>query len=158
MTSGKFLVILPDNSHEYRFRQLFLIDIENNSRTLLTSAEAEVTEIVEWTKEDQVYYISTLPGNPGSRHLFRLQIGDSNIECLTCEQLEMVPSLQKRATCDFVSISMSKEGSYYMMDCKGPDVPYTCLHQSRTNSLLSVWSDNSVLEKKLAKIEMATVQ
>ena len=69
-SSGQFLAILPASSMKYRFRQLFIIDTEGNSRTLLTKQEAEVTEVVEWTQDDQVYYISTLPGDPGARRLF----------------------------------------------------------------------------------------
>ena len=94
--SGKFLAILPASSMRYRFRQLFIIDTDGNSRTLLTKQEAEVTEIVEWTQDDQVYYISTLPGDPGARHLFKLQIGEPSNTCLTCNHQEMIPHLQHK--------------------------------------------------------------
>ena len=156
--SGKFLAILPASSMRYRYRQLFIIDTDRNSRTLLTNREAEVTEIVEWTKDNQVYYVSTLPGDPGARHLFKLQIGAPATICLTCNHQEMVPRLQHRKMCDYVSISMSKKGSYYMMDCKGPDIPYTCLHHTSSNSLLSVWNDNVELEDRLKDVDMPSVQ
>ena len=67
-------------------------------------------------------------------------------ECLTCDLQEMMPSLSSRPRCQFVDISMSKGGSYYTMSCKGPGIPYSCLHLTETNSLLSVWEDNAVLE------------
>eukprot|EP00090_Calanus_glacialis_P028875 TRINITY_DN4629_c0_g1_i1.p1 TRINITY_DN4629_c0_g1~~TRINITY_DN4629_c0_g1_i1.p1 ORF type:complete len:673 (-),score=148.29 TRINITY_DN4629_c0_g1_i1:778-2796(-) len=156
--SGKFLAILPASSMRYRFRQLFIIDTDGNSRTLLTKQEAEVTEIVEWTQDDQVYYISTLPGDPGARHLFKLQIGEPSNTCLTCNHQEMIPHLQHRKMCDFASISMSKDGSYYMMDCHGPGIPYSCLHHTETNSLLSVWSANNNLEDKVNAVDSAPVQ
>jgi len=156
--SGKFLAILPSSQMRYRFRQLFIIDTDSNSRTLLTKQEAEVTEIVEWTQDDQVYYISTLPGDPGARHLFKLQIGQPSNTCLTCNHQEMIPHLQHRTMCDFASISMSKDGSYYMMDCHGPGIPYSCLHHTETNSLLSVWSANNNLEDKFNAVDHAPVK
>jgi hypothetical protein len=51
----------------------------------------------------------------------------------------------ERAACNFVSVKMSPDGSYYSMDCKGPDVPYSCVHHTATNSLTSVWADNRYL-------------
>jgi len=156
--SGQFLVILPAASMRYRYRQLFIIDTDGNSRTLLTKQEAEVTEIIEWTKDDQVYYISTLPGDPGARHLFKLQIGEPSNTCLTCKHQEMIPHLQHRTMCDFASVSMSKGGSYYMMECHGPGIPYSCLHHTETSSLLSVWTANYALENKYNEVDSATVQ
>jgi len=156
--SGQFLAILPSSSMRYRYRQLFIINTDNNSRTLLTKQEAEVTEVVDWTKDDQVYYISTLPGDPGARHLFKLQIGEPTNTCLTCNHQEMIPHLQHRTMCDFASISMSKKGSYYMMDCHGPGIPYSCLHKTQTNTLLSVWNDNNNLEDKFTAVDAAPVK
>eukprot|EP00092_Neocalanus_flemingeri_P005220 GFUD01005613.1.p1 GENE.GFUD01005613.1~~GFUD01005613.1.p1 ORF type:complete len:872 (-),score=205.25 GFUD01005613.1:288-2903(-) len=156
--SGQFLVILPASSMRFRYRQLFIIDTNGNSRTLLTKQEAEVTEVVEWTEDDQVYYIATLPGDPGARHLFKLQIGEPSNTCLTCNHQEMIPHLQHRPRCDFVSVSMSKGGSHYMMDCHGPGIPYSCLHTTQNNSLLSVWTGNNGLENIYNAIDSATVQ
>ena len=61
-TSDRFLAILPAENTKHRYRQLFLVDTGTGSRTQLTTAESEVTQILEWTGDDMVYYISTLPG------------------------------------------------------------------------------------------------
>ena len=63
-------------------------------RTYLTKVEgAEVVEILAWTKENYIYYISTLPLQPGSRHIFRIRSPTAAVngmhgygfaECLTC--------------------------------------------------------------------------
>ena len=64
-------------------------------RTYLTKVDgAEVVEILAWTKENYIYYISTLPYKPGARHIFRIRSptaphdikGGNNgfPECLTC--------------------------------------------------------------------------
>ena len=62
-TSDRFLAILPAENTKHRYRQLFLVDTGTGSRTQLTTTdESEVTQILEWTGDDMVYYISTLPG------------------------------------------------------------------------------------------------
>jgi len=93
-----------------------LIDTDRGHEvTRLTSMYAEVTEIVKWTADNQVYYVSTLPANPGARHLFKLQIGAPFEVCRTCNiHQQMVPRLQRRGGCEYVDISMSEGGSFYM--------------------------------------------
>ena len=113
---------------------------------------SEVTEIVAWTADDSVYYISTLPDSPGSRHLYRLQLDQPDTECLSCRHQEMVPHLQHRQMCDFVEVDMSPGASYYALKCQGPGLPYSCIHKTKSNSLLSVWTDNLSLERRLEKV------
>lgn len=165
----RFLTIMPAAAMRHRYRQLFLIDLENNNRTLLTRSEAEVTEILAWTQDDQVYYLATSPNDPGARHLYRLDLVRPEPTCLTClhhavagvETMaggEAKPILPDRAACNFVSVTMSKEGSYYSMDCKGPDVPYSCIHQTATNALVSVWTDNRFMAARYGFLDAPTVR
>ena len=77
------------------YRQLLYVAGNGKTRTFLTKVNgAEVVEILAWTKENYIYYISTLPNQPGSRHIFRVRspTAPHNIkesyngypECLTC--------------------------------------------------------------------------
>ena len=167
----RFLTIMPAATMRHRYRQLFLVDLENNSRTLLTRAEAEVTEILLWTQDDMVYYVATSENKPGSRHLYRLELGQPEPTCLTCLHHAVAggvmtptgggnthPVLPDRAACDFVSVTMSPGGSYYSMDCKGPDVPYSCVHHTATNTLASVWTDNRFLAARYSLLDAPTVR
>ena len=153
----QFLTIKPSKT-EPRYRQLFLVNIESNQRTFLTAGQFEVTKILKWTREDHVYYLATKEGDPGARHLFRLSLANPRAECLTCNTQEMMPQLRHREKCEFVDVKMSKDGSFYVMDCKGPGIPYSCLHHTATNTLLSVWSDNAALENRYSLLESATVR
>ena len=49
---------------------------------------AEVTDILKWTADGFVYYMSTLPNKPGTRHLFRIQFRtpQQQPECVTCNR------------------------------------------------------------------------
>ena len=154
----RFLTIMPAATMRHRYRQLFLVDLENNRRTLLTRKESEVTEILEWTKEDRVYYIATEENEPGTRHLYILELGQPEPNCLTCNEQETMPALKHRPRCEYVAVHMSKDGSYYVMDCKGPGIPYSCLHHTATNTLLSVWTDNESLENRFSLLDSSTVR
>ena len=125
----------------------------------LTSMYAEVTEIVKWTADNQVYYVSTLPANPGARHLFKLQIGAPFEVCSTCTiHQQMVPHLQRRGRCEYVDISMSEGGSFYMMSCKGPNIPYSTLVHTRSNNILYNWHQNNDIEQSVANIDLPIVE
>ena len=57
---------------------------------------SEVTKILEWTKEDHVYYIGTEQDKPGTRQLYRLELGQPEPDCLTCHHKMMMQELKHR--------------------------------------------------------------
>ena len=76
-------------------RQLLYVAGNGKTRTFLTKVDgAEVVEILAWTKENFIYYLSTLPNEPGARHIFRVRSPTAQHnanepyngypECLTC--------------------------------------------------------------------------
>ena len=143
----RFLVILPAGNMKYRFRQLFVVDTAGNSRTQLTSAEAEVTGVAEWAADDTVHYLATLPGQPGTRHLHTLRIGRPGATCLTCD-----------TRCGYVEAQFSTAGSYYALDCKGPGIPYSSIVRTADNTALAQWTDNARLQATVAAAQMPRVQ
>ena len=150
VASDRFLAILPAANTRHRYRQLYVIEMVGhggNSRTQLTSQDSEVTQVVEWTPEDIVYYIATLPGDPGVRHLHKLTIGQQHAECITCD-----------STCGYVDVTFSKAGSYFTVECKGPGVPFSSLHRTSDNAALIKWTDNKHLEAKVKGHQMPTVK
>jgi len=144
IASSRFLAILPSNM-VYRYRQLFVV--EGSSRTQLTNQESEVTEIVEWTADDTVFYVATRPGDPGSRHLYKLRIGQQQVECLTCE-----------SSCDFYEASFSNSGSYFTLECKGPGIPFSSVHKASDNMALIKWTDNRGLLSVTSKVQMPKIE
>ena len=150
---GRFLAILPAATMRYRYRQLFVIDTEGNSRTLLTRTEGEVTAVLAWLPDDTVYYMATVGGDPGTRHLHRLTIGQPGAgQCLTCS-----PAPARQA-CGYAEVKMSKGGSYYAMDCRGPGIPYSCLHSTQDQAMLDSWADNADLRSRYTTLATPTVQ
>ena len=66
-----------------------------------------MTEVVKWTG-DKVFYLATVPGDPGARQLHSLLLGSGQSQCLSCNTQEMLPKLRNRPKCQFISASMSK--------------------------------------------------
>ena len=143
VAGARFLAILPAGDMKYRYRQLYVVDTDGDSRTKLTSQESEVTEILEWTAQDTVYFIATLPGDPGSRHLHKLRIGRPGVTCLSCD-----------TGCGFVSVTFSLGGSYFSADCKGPGIPLSTVHRVSDDKAVIQWTDNQKLRQKVNQVRM----
>ena len=144
-TGRRFLAILPAGNMRFRYRQLYLVD--GNSRTQLTRAESEVTEVVEWLGDDTVFYVGTGEKEPGSRHLYRLRVGQEGSECLTCS-----------SSCQYVKVTFSPRGSFYSLDCRGPTVPASSLHRTSDNSAVMTWSSNQALARVTKQKQMPTIE
>ena len=85
---------------------------------ILPFSGAEVTDILEWTEDGFIYYMSTLPYQPGTRHLFRMKIHSTqkSSECVSCNRtMEDI----HREPCQYYKIDMSQKGSFMTMVCQG---------------------------------------
>lgn len=156
-----FVVIESAPFLKHHYRQL--VYYANGDSVFLTkTAGAEVTEILKWTRDGYIYYIATLPDQPGSRHLYRTlapsshsYIKSSGPECLTCNKT--MTDLD-RLTCNYYDVQMSKDGSFMIMTCLGPDVPYSCIHHSPSMHYLYTLEANFEVMDNLAQYEIPMQQ
>ena len=91
-----FVAILPAPHLIHHYRQLAYISGDDRPVWLTQVDGAEVTDILKWTSDGFIYYMSTLPNLPGTRHLFRIQfrtpqnsIGSGRKqqpECVSCNR------------------------------------------------------------------------
>ena len=89
-----FVTVLPAPHLIHHYRQLAYRS--GDQLVWLTQVNgAEVTDILKWTSDGFIYYMSTLPNKPGTRHLFRIQFRappytSNNLqkqpECVTCNR------------------------------------------------------------------------
>ncbi|KAK3567003.1 hypothetical protein QTP86_008718 [Hemibagrus guttatus] len=95
------------------------------------------------------YFLST-EDNPKRRHLYSAYTtGSFNRRCLSCE-----------FSCGFVSGSFSPDTNYFLLNCKGPTVPYTAVYSTRDRlyqKLLDV-ETNNVLNSTLNSMQMPQVE
>ncbi|XP_058250892.1 dipeptidyl aminopeptidase-like protein 6b isoform X3 [Hemibagrus wyckioides] len=116
----------------------------------LTSGDWDVTEILAYNENTQLVYFLSTEDNPKRRHLYSaLTTGSFNRRCLSCE-----------FSCGFVSGSFSPDTNYFLLNCKGPTVPYTAVYSTRDRlyqKLLDV-ETNDVLNSTLNSMQMPQVE
>ena len=104
--------------------------------------------------------MGTLPLRPDVRHVFRVQDASTHndttpvsSECLSCNSSSIVTSTAAAESnqshddntvfvCQYARASMSKDFSYYVLDCLGPTVPYSLLFSLPNNQLVKILDTN----------------
>jgi hypothetical protein len=51
-----------------------------------------------------------------------------------------------RDPCDYVEVTMSKNGTFYIMECEGPDLPWSCVHHTPTGKFLRPYETNVAVQ------------
>ncbi|XP_038072589.1 inactive dipeptidyl peptidase 10-like isoform X2 [Patiria miniata] len=108
--------------------------------TFLTQGTWEVTSIVAYSQSDKlVYYIST-EQSIRSRELYSVSTERPfTRRCLSCDL---------HVNCTYYDTSFSPDNSWYKLNCLGPGIPRTTLHQTSTDRVLVV-ETNEALTKAL---------
>ncbi|XP_036452545.1 dipeptidyl aminopeptidase-like protein 6b [Colossoma macropomum] len=116
----------------------------------LTSGNWDVTEVLAYNEETQLVYFLSTEDNPKRRHLYRASTtGSFNRCCLSCE-----------FSCTYVSGSFSPDSNYFLLNCKGPGVPYTAVYSTRDKlyqKLLDV-ETNDLLNSTVSSMQMPKVE
>ncbi|XP_022111974.1 dipeptidyl aminopeptidase-like protein 6 [Acanthaster planci] len=134
-----YVRILPqrEGSHgNYYHVALVTTDQSPGKVTFLTQGRWEVTSIVAYSQSDKlVYYISTERSIRG-RHLYSVTTEKPFTRtCLSCDL---------NVNCTYYDASFSPDKSWYKLNCLGPHIPRTTLHQTGTDKVLVV-ETNKVL-------------
>ncbi|KAK7881259.1 hypothetical protein WMY93_029668 [Mugilogobius chulae] len=125
----------------------------------ITSGDWDVTQVLAYNEESQlIYFVSTEDG-PKRRHLYSADTsGSFNRRCLTCS----LPN-----TCGYVSGSFSLNMSYFLLECKGPDIPFVALFRTQIDedaldgeNIEEVYrlENNDKLRATLDSMQMPTVE
>ncbi|XP_048120017.1 dipeptidyl aminopeptidase-like protein 6 isoform X1 [Alosa alosa] len=88
----------------------------------VTSGNWDVTQILAYSKDRQlIYFLRTEEDDPSRRHLYSADtFAPFNRRCLSCD-----------LKCGYVSGSFSPDTQYFLLNCKGPGVPYTAVYSVR---------------------------
>ena len=106
-----------------------------------------------------IYFIATLPNQPGSRHMYKILSPSQALAqglkpvpvCLSCpnsttDEMDYL----RREKCNYVDAKMSDNGTFYVMECAGPDLPWSCVHHTPTGKFLRAYETNQDLEVKFS--------
>uniref|UniRef100_A0A3B3Y8I7 Dipeptidyl-peptidase 6b n=1 Tax=Poecilia mexicana TaxID=48701 RepID=A0A3B3Y8I7_9TELE len=103
---------------------LFFGAVPNTSTDILhslTSGNWDVTSILAYRHEKNLIYFLSTEDDPKRRHLYSSDtIAPFNRCCLSCE-----------FKCGYVDVSFSHNMEYFLLSCKGPDIPSVAVYRTR---------------------------
>jgi len=164
-SSGKEMVLIEpirDGDSGY-FPQLVLGKVSTSQvipATQLTQGQFEVTKIVGWDEVNNLlFYMATLPGQPGVRHLFRKSTVNNpkNHTCLTCQNQQRFDVGISNGTlmpCEYSEVIVSPGYEAYVQHCLGPDIPSTHIFSLPDNTLLWTMDTNGKLQDQVSVSSM----
>eukprot|EP00090_Calanus_glacialis_P007913 TRINITY_DN16308_c0_g1_i1.p1 TRINITY_DN16308_c0_g1~~TRINITY_DN16308_c0_g1_i1.p1 ORF type:complete len:847 (-),score=98.44 TRINITY_DN16308_c0_g1_i1:552-3092(-) len=130
----------------------------------LTQGQFEVTKVVGWDEnENMIYYMATLPAEPGVRHLFRKSTENSatNRTCLTCQNQQKFDLGVSNGTlmpCDYSEVIVSPGFEAYVQHCLGPDIPSTHIYSLPDNTLIWTMDTNGKLHDQVSVSSMPSYE
>ncbi|CAH1126725.1 unnamed protein product [Ceutorhynchus assimilis] len=164
----KALVRLPvkdgDNGH-----YMHVCEIYKGRVRPLTHGAFEIIKILAWDEEFSfIYALGTIEQMPGVRHL--LKITDRNSlpdwECLTCmskidknrtellnfNETVLNENLWLNYRCDYNKIIFSKNFSYFIQECLGPEVPIVILARTFPYCRILILDSSAKLRRRVKRI------
>uniref|UniRef100_A0A3B4BLK5 A-type potassium channel modulatory protein DPP6 n=1 Tax=Periophthalmus magnuspinnatus TaxID=409849 RepID=A0A3B4BLK5_9GOBI len=117
----------------------------------ITSGDWDVTQVLAFNEESQLIYFLSTEDGPKRRHLYSADTsGSFNRRCLTCS----LPN-----TCGYVSGSFSLNMTYFLLECKGPDVPFVSIFRTQIDEdAQDGEKNNDYLRRILDSMQMPTVE
>ncbi|XP_035216212.1 LOW QUALITY PROTEIN: prolyl endopeptidase FAP-like [Stegodyphus dumicola] len=140
----------PPEGSAGRFRHVASVDIKTGSKTFLTSGKYDIVRILAHSMDKKtVFYITTLEGKPGERHLFSVKETQNSTKCYTCD---IGPD------CLFNDVLFSPNLTYYILECLGPGIPRIEVRLTDTNKLVSILETNDDLRNLVDKRAMPKIK
>uniref|UniRef100_A0A9J7ZEB4 A-type potassium channel modulatory protein DPP6 n=1 Tax=Cyprinus carpio carpio TaxID=630221 RepID=A0A9J7ZEB4_CYPCA len=88
----------------------------------ITSGDWDVTQVLAYDEDSQLIYFLSTEDDPKRRHLYSADtVGTFNRRCLSCDFTD---------SCGYVSGFFCPSMDYFLLICKGPDVPYVTVYST----------------------------
>uniref|UniRef100_A0A8C9ZNN0 Dipeptidyl-peptidase 6b n=1 Tax=Sander lucioperca TaxID=283035 RepID=A0A8C9ZNN0_SANLU len=114
----------------------------------LTSGDWDVTSILAYNhKRNLIYFLST-EDDPKRRHLYSADtIPPFNRCCLSCE-----------FKCGYVEVSFSPNMQYFLLNCKGPDIPSVAIYSTEDKQKVFDVETNEIVNNTYNNMQMPRVE
>ncbi|XP_056149185.1 dipeptidyl aminopeptidase-like protein 6 [Lampris incognitus] len=114
----------------------------------LTSGDWDVTNILAYDHDRNLIYFLSTEDDPKRRHLYSADtIPPFNRRCLSCE-----------FRCGYVDGSFSHDMKYFLLNCKGPDVPSVAVYSTEDKQKLFDLETNERLNNTYHSMQMPKVE
>ncbi|XP_020779652.1 dipeptidyl aminopeptidase-like protein 6b [Boleophthalmus pectinirostris] len=114
----------------------------------LTSGDWDVTKILAYNHQRNLIYFLSTEDDPKTRHLYSADtIPPFNRCCLSCE-----------FKCGYVDVSFSHDMSYFLLNCKGPDIPSVAIYKTSDKQKILDIETNEKLNATYNNMQMPRVE
>eukprot|EP00064_Thunnus_orientalis_P001733 superscaffoldBa00000120_g1736 len=114
----------------------------------LTSGDWDVTSILAYNHERNLIYFLSTEDDPKRRHLYSADtIPPFNRCCLSCE-----------FKCGYVDVSFSHNMQYFLLNCKGPDIPSVAIYSTEDKQKVFEVETNQRVNDTYNNMQMPRVE
>ncbi|MFT7809592.1 dipeptidyl aminopeptidase-like protein 6 isoform X1 [Arapaima gigas] len=118
----------------------------------ITSGDWDVTEVLAYNEDKQLIYFLSTEDNPKRRHLYSAYtVGHFNRRCLSCDA-------RSRDECGYASGCFSPDMQYFLLNCKGPGVPFVAVYSIDKMEKVFNLEMNEDMNWKLESMQMPIVE
>uniref|UniRef100_A0A6Q2YME4 Dipeptidyl-peptidase 6b n=1 Tax=Esox lucius TaxID=8010 RepID=A0A6Q2YME4_ESOLU len=136
-----------------KFFHISMVTFQHNSSTetqlqSLTSGDWDVTQILAYNQDIQLIYFLSTEDDPKRRHLYSADtFGPFNRRCLSCH-----------FKCGYVEGSFSHNMQYFLLNCKGPDVPSVAIYNTTDRQKVMDLETNEEVNSTFYNMQMPKVE
>uniref|UniRef100_A0A4W6DJC8 Dipeptidyl-peptidase 6b n=1 Tax=Lates calcarifer TaxID=8187 RepID=A0A4W6DJC8_LATCA len=114
----------------------------------LTSGDWDITRILAFNHERNLIYFLSTEDDPKRRHLYSADtIPPFNRCCLSCE-----------FKCGYVDVSFSHNMRYFLLNCKGPDIPSVAIYSTEDKQKVFDVETNEKVNDTYNNMQMPRVE
>ncbi|XP_051538418.1 dipeptidyl aminopeptidase-like protein 6 isoform X3 [Myxocyprinus asiaticus] len=116
----------------------------------ITSGDWDVTQVLAYDEDSHLIYFLSTEDDPKRRHLYSADtVGTFNRRCLSCDFTD---------SCGYVSGSFSHNMDYFLLNCKGPGVPYVAVYSTHDRQKVCDIELNLNLRRTVDSMQMPRVE
>ncbi|XP_051970839.1 dipeptidyl aminopeptidase-like protein 6 isoform X2 [Xyrauchen texanus] len=116
----------------------------------ITSGDWDVTQVLAYDEDSQLIYFLSTEDDPKRRHLYSADtVGTFNRRCLSCDFTD---------SCGYVRGSFSHNMDYFLLNCKGPGVPYVAVYSTHDRQKVCDIELNLSLRRTVDSMQMPHVE
>uniref|UniRef100_A0A671SBJ9 A-type potassium channel modulatory protein DPP6 n=1 Tax=Sinocyclocheilus anshuiensis TaxID=1608454 RepID=A0A671SBJ9_9TELE len=116
----------------------------------ITSGDWDVTQVLAYDEDSQLIYFLSTEDDPKRRHLYSADtVGTFNRRCLSCDFTD---------SCGYVSGFFCPSMDYFLLNCKGPDVPYVSVYSTHDRQKVRDIELNRNLRRMVNSMQMPKME